>query len=360
MPRIMTTLLSATVLALSGVTSGAVGPASAQAQSSTDKQLVSIQEMIGWMKASAEVTVAMSAAFQTEAMVDLMYHLSTDPIDINALETQLAVFQEATDASLSEAQQLYDALPVPTRWNIGGWSTNSLERKIYAVAVEAYEGLPSSITAIDGVSDRFIELIEFVIDGRGDFDFATFAAETSTITVEMVKSENQLLRGMVNAIPKSSPNYWFHKVMIDVNNSLIAETQVLTSAAEENPERTMALRQKAGRAMLASIEDSPGLIAKGRASIAVFDTEIEGYLSGNISPKEREMLVAARKASLSFANAFDIEDRIIELTQSNARLYASDQTNAEIDPMKVDNDAEFLMLITERQNQVIVRMSIFE
>lgn len=360
MPRLLTTLFSATVLALSGVTSGALGPAPAQAQSTSDQNMVGVQDMISWMKASAEVTVAMTATFQSEVMVDLMYLLSTDPIDISALDTQLTAFKEATDASRSIALQRYVALPEPTRWSIGGWSTNSLERKIYAVAVEAYEGLPDSMDALGGVSDRLIELIESVIDEENNFDLVTFAAETSTVTVEMVKSENRLIRGMANAIPKKSPNHRFHKVMIDVNNAMVAETGVLVSAAEDDPKRMMALRQKAGRAMLAALEDTPDLIATGRASIAGFDKNISDLLSGNPSPKEQEMLEAAREANQSFANAFDIEARIIEITQSNGLLYASDQANEDIDPLTVDNDAKFLMLINERQNQLLARMSLFE
>lgn len=360
MPKLLISLLSASVLALSGLPSGQIAPTPAAAQPSADAYVVGAQDMIAWMKSAAEVTVSMSEIFQSNVMIDLMYLLSEETLDIDALEMKLEAFKEARDASVIDAQRRYNALPKPERWNVGGWSSNSLERKIYAVAVEHYDGLPVSLDALEGVSDSLIELIDFVIDGQGDFDFQKFSAETATVTVEMVKNENRLLRGMANAIPSTSPNHWFHKIMIEVNNSMMAETQTLIAAAEDDPDRMMSLRQSAGREMQKSLEDMPRFIAKGRASIATFEKEIDGYLSGNMSPQEQTMLEAAKDATLTFSDAFDIEQRIFELQLASGTLYASDQADADIDPIIVENDAEFLMLITERQNQTLARMTMFE
>jgi len=360
MSKLFISLLSASVLALSGLPSGKLAPMDAAAQSSSDTYMVEAQDMISWMKGAAEVTVSMSEVFQSNTMVDLMYILSADTLDINALEDKLEDFKRLNDASIEGAQQRYSDLPKPERWDVGGWSANSLERKIYAVAVEHYEGLPVSMNALEGVSNELIRLIEFVIDGQGEFDVDKFTAETATVTVEIVNNENRLLRGMVNALPRSSPNHWFHKIMIVVNNSMAAETQVLVASAESDPDRMMAMRQKAGRDMKKALKDMPNLLTRGRSSIRTFENEIDGYLTGSLSPQERTLLEAARDATTTFADAFDVEQRIYELQMSNSELYKSDQSDEDIDPTIVDNDAEFLMLINERQTQVLARMSMLQ
>jgi hypothetical protein len=91
MPKLRFILLSVSVLALSGLTSGTILPSHAAAQSSSDTYMLEIQDMISWMKGAAEVTVAMTEVFNSQQMNDLMFSLSADTLDVNKLEKQFGV-----------------------------------------------------------------------------------------------------------------------------------------------------------------------------------------------------------------------------------------------------------------------------
>lgn len=360
MRKLSLTLFSASVMALSGLPSGTILPAPASAQSNSETYMLEIQDMISWMKGAAEVTVAMTEVFESPQMNDLMFTLSSDTLDLNQLEKQFAEFQRLMESSIIVAEQRFAALPAPERWDVGGWSANSFERKIHGISVDYYDYLPQSIEAINGAYTEFTQLINFVIDGRGDFDFQKFSAESAIIAIESLTSENNLLSGFVNALPRSSPNHWYHKVMIDINESMIAETKVLIAAAEPDPDRMMELRQEAGQEMLSALEDTSDMIARGRSKISGSVAETDQRLETRLSPDQRSMFEAIREATLTFSNTFDIERRIYEIQIDSAELYASDLPDAKIDPIILENDAEFFMLIGERHNLTINRMSILQ
>jgi hypothetical protein len=360
MPKLRFILLSVSVLALSGLTSGTILPSHAAAQSSSDTYMLEIQDMISWMKGAAEVTVAMTEVFNSQQMNDLMFSLSADTLDVNKLEKQFSEFELLMDSSIVEAEQRFAALPAPERWDIGGWSTNSFERKMHRIAVEYYDYLPQSIEAISGAYTEFAKLINFVIDGHGEFDFQKFSTESAIVSIEALTSENNLLRGFVNALPRSSPNHWYHKVMIDINKSMIAETHVLIAAAEPDPVRMMEMRQEAGQEILSALENTSALITSGRSKISGSVAETNQILETRLSPDERALYESVREATLTFANTFDIEFRIYELQMDNAEMYASDLPDAKIDPIIMENDTEFIMLIGERHNLTINRMSILQ
>lgn len=327
----------------------------AQTASASDKYLVGAQDMIGWMQDANQVVLSASEGFDSLIMIELIELMSVETVDANALNSTLNTFVEKSDAAQIKAQIKLDALTPPERWDIGGWRVGSMERKIHAVTLDYYKSIPEMLKQLEAASDNLTKIVQAVVDGQTDFDYNKYSAQMAQVTRELLRSESKILRGMMAAIPENSPNYWYHAIVVDSNEVLVAETGLLT--IDYSSGDAIAQRQEIGLQSIRALSDVPDLIEKGRANIPLFVKQIDGYIEQTQSEQQIQFLSRMVDITRSFSDAFDIEQRIHELQLENARLYASEEPDTVIDPVIAENDAEFFMLTDERIRQQMLRMS---
>ena len=320
-----------------------------------DASIDAAQEMLAWMQESGAVVQELLPLMGDDLLGSLLAPLSTEVIDPDALNMALDNYANARVGILSRTQARIDDLPAPEKWNFDRSLFSSQERGIYKATTQQYADLQDTYDAFESISgDMILGLRKLANDE--EVDFQTILGRVSETSIRVLLSENQVLEAFTASMPATSPNKNFHQVMLALNKATLVDMKLLGAY---NPDvDPISVRQSYGRRMMMTLRDVPSLIESGRNKIQVQTKFYQDNLSSDkLTDKERKLLMALSPAIRTFEQSFDIEQRLYENDLRAATLYASDKSDAEIDPEIEANTLVSARLLEERMSTMMSRMS---
>ncbi len=161
---------------------------------------------------------------------------------------------------------------------------------------------------------------------------------------KMVLGENAMLESNVSLLKKSSPSYWYLKIMLADNRGGLAEIAITKLDILDNS--NLATRKPYVKAMRKQNTLAREFLSKGRKTIAPMRTQLQKDLAG--LKNDRVFVENVMLAIDEFNAAFNIEAEIIAINQELADGYARDISAEELEAIEEVTTAKYLKALERR------------